>query len=260
MKHTYLFGDIQGCFDGLMKLLEHIAPNSEDRLVFLGDVINRGGQSKKVLDFIIDNNHQMILGNHDFHLLACYFGIRKPTKHDTFGDILSSPNVSKYIEYLLSTPVVMHEDSNYFVHAGIPSVLTHNEVLKLSSGISYELSHNPKEFLEAMYEEGHTSYNANSLYYERLRYTVNATMRMRYVTADNQLNFDYKGDVTSAPEGITPWFKNNPHLVKSNIYFGHWSTLTNPNIPHLYPLDGGYIWGGELKALRLGDNKVFSIK
>lgn len=37
------------------------------------------------------------------------------------------------------------------------------------------------------------------------------------------------------------------------MIFGHWSTLTDPGIENLYPLDTGCLWGGQLTALRIDD-------
>ncbi|MFT5210876.1 MAG: bis(5'-nucleosyl)-tetraphosphatase (symmetrical), partial [Flavobacterium sp.] len=43
---TYVFGDIQGCFDDLSALLQRIQFDQEkDKLCFLGDLINRGNQN-----------------------------------------------------------------------------------------------------------------------------------------------------------------------------------------------------------------------
>ena len=69
----YIIGDVQGCYDTLQKLLKKINFNEErDRLFFLGDLVNRGKKSLETLRFIyaIRENANMVLGNHDFHLLA----------------------------------------------------------------------------------------------------------------------------------------------------------------------------------------------
>ena len=86
----YAIGDVQGCFNSLNALLEKIKFNIDrDRLYFLGDVVNRGPHSLKTLRFIHANkdNVEMVLGNHDFHLLVCALTERNPNKKDTFQDI-----------------------------------------------------------------------------------------------------------------------------------------------------------------------------
>jgi serine/threonine protein phosphatase 1 len=64
-----IIGDIHGHYDALISLLEAIAPTSDDRLYFLGDLIDRGPQSAKVVDFVFKNNYKCLLGNHEQMLL-----------------------------------------------------------------------------------------------------------------------------------------------------------------------------------------------
>jgi len=58
-----VIGDVHGEFNTLMSLLD-ILPQ-KDKLCFVGDLIDRGPDSKKVVDFIIDNGHHSVLGNHE---------------------------------------------------------------------------------------------------------------------------------------------------------------------------------------------------
>ena len=89
----YVIGDVQGCFDSLQALLKKINFNKDrDRIYYLGDVINRGNKSLETLRFIYSfkDNMEMVLGNHDFHLLVCALTNRKPNKKDTFLEILNT--------------------------------------------------------------------------------------------------------------------------------------------------------------------------
>ncbi|MFM7601149.1 MAG: metallophosphoesterase, partial [Pseudanabaena sp.] len=61
----FVFGDIHGQFDGLMKLIDFIKYSPADKLFFLGDLIDRGDRSADVVQCVISNNHICLKGNHE---------------------------------------------------------------------------------------------------------------------------------------------------------------------------------------------------
>lgn len=76
---TLVIGDIHGCLTALLALLELVAPAPEDRLITLGDYVDRGPDSRGVLDQLIalydagrltplrGNHDQMMVVSHDDH-------------------------------------------------------------------------------------------------------------------------------------------------------------------------------------------------
>ena len=81
-----LIGDIQGCCDAFERLLQHCSFSpSRDRLVALGDLVNRGPASLRVLQRLraLEGSARCLLGNHDLHLLATAHGVRRPHRHQT---------------------------------------------------------------------------------------------------------------------------------------------------------------------------------
>lgn len=48
-----IIGDVHGFFNELRALFELIQPTLQDQIYFVGDLIDRGSQSKEVLDFVI---------------------------------------------------------------------------------------------------------------------------------------------------------------------------------------------------------------
>ncbi len=83
MNKVYVFADIHGCSHELAVLLEQVRPDEEsDTLVFLGDYINRGPNSKKVVDILIDLKRRFrhlitLIGNHEQIILHYLRGEKK---------------------------------------------------------------------------------------------------------------------------------------------------------------------------------------
>jgi serine/threonine protein phosphatase 1 len=74
----FAIGDIHGCFDSLKELVKNkIQLQKNDKLILLGDYIDRGNKSKEVIDFIIElleKGYDVIplMGNHEAMLLDAY--------------------------------------------------------------------------------------------------------------------------------------------------------------------------------------------
>ena len=62
-------GDIHGCADEFEALLVKLAPTSADRIILLGDLINRGPDSRRVITLARAHAHVSLLGNHELRLL-----------------------------------------------------------------------------------------------------------------------------------------------------------------------------------------------
>ncbi len=62
-------GDIHGCHEEFALLLNRLAPTSDDTLILLGDLINRGPDSLRVIDMAREARALCLLGNHELRLL-----------------------------------------------------------------------------------------------------------------------------------------------------------------------------------------------
>ena len=260
----YIIGDVQGCYDSLINLLDKIHFSSDkDRIFFLGDIVNRGPDSLKTLRFIanLEDNANMVIGNHDFHLIACALGSKKQNKKDTFSDILQAKDKHKLIDFLLSKPLVIAENDALLVHAGIPPNWDRNIALSKSLMVQRKLqANNVSEFITDMYSNEPAKWSNDLDEIDDCRYTINALMRMRFCKQDGTLEFKNKGNCNSAPMGYKAWFLHNNRLLNdSDIFFGHWSTLSNINKKHIYPVDSGCVWGGKLSAIRISDKQLYSV-
>jgi serine/threonine protein phosphatase 1 len=67
-------GDVHGHYDGLQQLFETFAPNKDDRIYFLGDLIDRGPKSAQVVKWVRENKYPCLLGNHEVMLLRSFNG------------------------------------------------------------------------------------------------------------------------------------------------------------------------------------------
>ena len=69
MGRTLIIGDVHGCHVELLKLLKQFDPQKEDRIISVGDLINRGPDSGKVLQIAREYGILPVLGNHEIRLL-----------------------------------------------------------------------------------------------------------------------------------------------------------------------------------------------
>jgi bis(5'-nucleosyl)-tetraphosphatase (symmetrical) len=261
----YAIGDVQGCFSQLQDLLKKINFSIDrDRLFFLGDVVNRGSQSLETLQFIKDlsnygENATMVLGNHDIHLLVCGLTHKKPSKKDTFNDILMSREKHKLLRFLKRQPLVIQHNDNLLVHAGIPHTWSKEKLFKQANAVEKKLKSSEVElFLKKIYNNEPKKFTAKLNNLQKNIYTINALTRMRFCTEQASLEFDHTGNIDEAPQGFKAWFEHKSS-IKEDIIFGHWSTLKNIKETNIYPLDSGCVWKNKLSAINLSDKTMISI-
>ncbi|MGH8549931.1 MAG: metallophosphoesterase [Methylococcales bacterium] len=66
MKRTFVIGDIHGCYDELIELIDQIGLRDEDWLVSVGDILDRGGKSRDVYHYFKNRpNAKVLIGNHE---------------------------------------------------------------------------------------------------------------------------------------------------------------------------------------------------
>jgi serine/threonine protein phosphatase 1 len=133
LPRLFAIGDIHGCFDSFKELVENkIQLRKEDKLILLGDYIDRGDKSKGVVDFIIElseNGYDVIplMGNHEAMLLDAYKDEKYISKWIQNGgnETLKSFEISslkkletKYIDFYRSLKLYFEFENCLFVHAG----------------------------------------------------------------------------------------------------------------------------------------------
>jgi len=260
----YIVGDVQGCITSLKNLLIKINFSYDsDRLFFLGDVVNRGENNLETMKFILSHqdNFEMVLGNHDIHLLACHFDSKKIKKSDNFEDILNSSIRDKVIEYFLNRSLTIELDGSILVHAGIPPIWSKEVVFHYADYIKLNMqSSNANQFIDSIYSNKPNKFKDSLTMINKATYAINAFTRMRFCSEHGDIDYKAKGNFDQNPSGFKAWFLHkNEELDNIDIFFGHWSTLKNLNQPKRYHLDTGCVWGNRLTAIRFEDKQIFSV-
>lgn len=139
-KDIDFIGDIHGYYKSMTKLLLKLGYTKKDKIwqhenskaLFLGDFINKGPNSLKVLKHIkrmVDNQHAYaILGNHELYFLEYYYSkkhnrktyLKQSQKHQIkkiFKEFKSDKEIDKYAKWLSSLPFFYNFKTAYAVHA-----------------------------------------------------------------------------------------------------------------------------------------------
>jgi len=269
---SYVVGDIQGCHDQLMRLLEKIKFDpAQDRLWSVGDVINRGPKSLKTLRFLksLGDSLTMVLGNHDLHFIAMATGAQRHGKKDTLKDVLDDKDCLTYCDWLRQQPMIHHEkldtedgrQSFLMVHAGIAPGWSFKQACSYGKEVEKVLqSDKYLKFLNRMYGDEPDIWHEGLKGMERLRVITNYLTRVRFCNGETQLNLAIKTGPKTAPAGFRPWYEYQDLKPSKVILFGHWATLEGEtNWPNVYALDTGCVWGRTLTALRLEDKRRYSV-
>jgi bis(5'-nucleosyl)-tetraphosphatase (symmetrical) len=254
----YAIGDIQGCARSFEALLERIDFSlRRDHLWLVGDLVNRGPHSVKVLRRVreLGASATTVLGNHDLHLLATAAGIRTPSGTDTFDDVLGARDADELIAWLCRQPLIVRDRAarRVLVHAGIPPVWKVREAIEHAAEIE-NLLRGPgwTKALRGMYGATPVNWDPDLGPGDRRRFTINALTRLRFCTRAGRLDFSCSGPPGSQPSKLMPWFDvPGRRSRKWHIVFGHWSALGIMARDDVTALDSGCVWGRKLTAIPL---------
>jgi len=268
---VYAIGDVQGCHDELVQLLEKIRFDSaRDMLWFCGDLVNRGGQSLAVLRQVqsFGDRAIVVLGNHDLSLLSIAEReeAAQARVNPELREVLFAPDRDSLLDWLRTRPLLHVDPALNFamVHAGFAPGWTLDRAVRAAREVEIRLAgEGGKRLLLAMFGNKPDQWSPKLRGIERMRATINVMTRMRYCDVRGRIAYAEKGAPGTQKPGLYPWFEV-PGRVRQDarIVCGHWSTLGRFQGMGVYAIDGGCVWGGELIALRLdGEEPQFvSIK
>jgi len=249
-------GDVHGNLEALERLLK--ASNyheSEDKLWFVGDLINRGPQSVECLKFVRDlgDKANTTLGNHDLSLLALAYGNDTNVRaKDDFPKILKAPEAPDLVEWLRHQKLLHHEHGYTMVHAGIHPRWTLETAQKRAKKVEKMLRSDKAEifFQNHMFGNNPTQWSKDLTQWQKHRFSTNVFTRMRYLNKDESLEFKTKCPPNEAPN-LIPWYASSNRKEPIKTIFGHWASLSNVKITQsgIFHLDKGCAWGGHLSSM-----------
>jgi serine/threonine protein phosphatase 1 len=156
-------GDIHGCLDHLQRLLARVEPTQADRLVFLGDYIDRGPDSRGVLDGLITLGRRFprsvfLRGNHEQMFLDFLAGRDQLTfiyngglaTLESYREAAGVRVPKEHVDFLKGLPASFETERFIFVHAGL------RPGLPLAEQREQDLLWIRDEFLESDYDWGKT--------------------------------------------------------------------------------------------------------
>lgn len=132
---TLVIGDIHGCLKALNGLLEVVRPTPEDTLIFLGDYVDRGPDSRGVLETLISLQNQTnvvcLLGNHEIMFRGAIQGLDpalwleiggRPTLTSYGGQLSLVPQ--EHLDFLFGLRPYYETEKHLFVHANYDATLS----------------------------------------------------------------------------------------------------------------------------------------
>lgn len=130
---TLAIGDIHGCYNALQTMLDVVQPNTEDLIITLGDYVDRGPDSKKVIDILLalqqSHNTIHLMGNHEVQMIRALEATHhmelflsdicggQETLNNYGGSFDNIPE--NHWNFITSAELYYENDSHIFVHAGV---------------------------------------------------------------------------------------------------------------------------------------------
>jgi len=174
----FVVGDVHGCLEILKRLIDKIEWNSSnDRLIFIGDYIDRGQDSKGVVDFILKLKKdsplvQCLIGNHEQMFLDYLSGVDSqsfilngglPTLRGYNEERLRSEDPlipSAHLDFFSSLLPMIELEQCYIVHAGFrPNIRIEDQDIIDMIWIRDEFIYSDYDFGEVVIF-GHTPFNS----------------------------------------------------------------------------------------------------
>ncbi|MDB5055213.1 MAG: metallophosphoesterase [Bacilli bacterium] len=229
LKRTLVISDIHGCYEPFNALLEEVKYSAkEDKLILIGDYVDRGPQSKEVVEQIIQMKTEgeviVLRGNHD----------------------------QRFIEIMTNKTNIT--DIKFIEHGGLQTLKSYCGANFRMEDINEESIANAKKFIRRNFK--HHLYFLDSLphYYEDQSYIyVHAGLNPFYKNWKNQPQKDFIW--------IRDSFVKVKTVVEKIVIFGHTKTIDIHSSADIWfggdkiGIDGGCAYGLQLNCLEIKENQ-----
>ena len=268
-RFTYAIGDVQGCFDDLLRLIDRIDFDPGlDQLWFTGDLVNRGPNSLALLRFVKDLGQAAVsvLGNHDLYLLAAAAGAAEIRKRDTITEILEADDCEDLLFWLRHQPLLYHDEHLGYamVHAGLPPQWDLQQAMARASELERVLqNYGYEDFFKHMSGDKPLVWSDDLEGWGRLRFIANCFTQMRYCDQQGRLDLNGERRHAAGSKRSMPWFEVPKRAsAKLRILFGHWAGLSKKGkkMRRVHALDTGCANGGRFTAFQLEEGLYFQVQ
>jgi bis(5'-nucleosyl)-tetraphosphatase (symmetrical) len=134
MNNLIIYGDIHGCYDEFISLRNKINPKKDDIEICVGDIITKGKDSTRTLDFIIDNNIKSVLGNHENKIIRYLnhqkFKKKNPIELDADEQNIVNNLSQKHRGFLENMPLFLKFGYITIVHGGLQNYMSLDNLSK----------------------------------------------------------------------------------------------------------------------------------
>jgi hypothetical protein len=150
-----IIGDIHGCYDELLRLIDKAQLSDDDEIVALGDIADRGPDISKVINFFNSRIHaRVVMGNHEHKHLLCQKGVIQPdAAQQITRDWLSLEGYQDFLDTIRCYPLYLDVADALLIHGALePGVPISDQkktvLLGTRNGEGYLRKHYPKPWYE----------------------------------------------------------------------------------------------------------------
>ncbi len=127
LDNTFVIGDVHGCYHTLINLIKQFPKGA--KLIFVGDLCDKGDFSKDVIEFVKSNNYPCVKGNHE-HLFEKYIidavenDIHSPWSSDKrYGGLQCIQSykgdtnlIKEHLKWIKTLPTYIQIDKYFITH------------------------------------------------------------------------------------------------------------------------------------------------